>query len=55
MADDEKKPVELPSICRIEIVFPITSDEQALKIRRELSEVLNQIEQKRFNFSIIEA
>jgi len=55
MADDEKKPDELTALCRIEITFPITSDEQALKIRRDLSEVLNQIEKKRFNFSIIEA
>jgi len=46
---------ELTALCRIEITFPITSDEQALKIRRDLSEVLNQIEKKRFNFSIIEA
>jgi len=54
MADDEKKPAEQSTICRIEIMFPVTSDEQALKIRRDVSEVLKQLEKKRFNFSIVE-
>ena len=54
MDNEDKQPVERPSMCRIEIIFPIASDEQALKIRRDISETLNELEKKQFRFSIVE-
>jgi len=54
MANDDKKPVNRPSMCRIEIMFTVTSDEQALKIKRDIGEALNDIVKKQFKFTIIE-
>ena len=51
---NDEKDTQVKQICRIEIMFPVTSDEHALKIRRDISEALKDIEKKQFRFSIIE-
>jgi len=54
MDDNEKKPVERPTLCRIEIMFQVTSDEQALKIKSDISENLKALDKKQFRFTIVE-
>jgi hypothetical protein len=46
---------EIKQVCRIEIIFPIDSDEQALAIKRGVSDAVKDLEKKRFTFSIAEA
>ncbi len=52
MDDDKKK--EIKQVCRIDIVFPVESDEHALKIKRAISDALKDVANKRFTFSIAE-
>lgn len=54
MAQDEEKQVKRPSLCHIDIMFPVESDEQALKVKRDISEVLKDLEQKRIKFAMTE-
>lgn len=54
MAQDEEKQVKRPSLCHIEISFPVTSDEAALKVKSDISDALKELEQKRIRFSITE-
>lgn len=50
----EETTKEIKQVCRIEIIFPVDSDEQAIAIKREISESLKGVENKRFTFSIAE-
>lgn len=42
------------SVCRIEIMFPVKSDDEAIAVKKIISEALKEIEQVRFQFMIIE-
>lgn len=50
----EENAGEIKQVCRMEIVFPIESDEQAIAIKRIVGEALKDIKNKRFTFSIAE-
>lgn len=54
METDEKTKVKRPNLCVIDIMFPVESDEQALKVKRDISEVLKDLEQKRIKFTMTE-
>lgn len=41
-------------VCHIDVLFPVTSDEQALKIKNAISDILKDVEHKRFRFSMSE-
>lgn len=51
---DENQEKQGGQICHIDILFPVTSDEQALEIKRLISKALTDVEHKRFRFSISE-
>ena len=52
MDDDQQTPT--PQVCHIDILFPVTSDEQALEVKRIISDALKDVKQKRVRFSITE-
>lgn len=52
MADEKTE--DIKQVCRIEIVFPVDSDDQAIAIKRDISEALKALPNKRFTFSIAE-
>lgn len=52
MAEENKK--QKQQVCHIDILFPVTSDEQAIEIKNVISDALKDIEHKRFRFSISE-
>lgn len=41
-----------PEVCHIEVIFPVDSDEDALKYKTAVSNALKDIPSKRFTFSI---
>jgi len=45
---------EKESVCRIEISFPVKSDDEAIAIKKLISESLKTIENIRFSFTIME-
>lgn len=51
---EEGKQITPPQACHIDILFPVTSDEQALEIKQVISEALKDVKQKRVRFSITE-
>jgi len=42
------------SVCRIDIMFPVESDEQALEVKQKVTEALAKLDKKRIQFSITE-
>jgi len=51
--DGEKKE-EPKQVCHIDILFPVTSDEDALKVKNIIRDALKDVEHKRFMFQIVE-
>lgn len=49
---DTDKPISRPEICTIDVAFPVTSDDEALKIKALISEALKDLPQKRIRFTI---
>jgi len=47
-------PPNSQSVCRIDIMFPVLSDEQAMTVKRKVTEALADLEKKRIQFSITE-
>lgn len=51
---DEEKQVQLPKqLCTIRIAFPVESDEQAITLKKKVSDVLGDVQQARLEFSIV--
>jgi len=50
--DDEKKLAPPQEICSMRIMFPVSSDEDALNVKHKVAEVLKGVEQVRTEFSI---
>ena len=51
---DDDKNIQKPSVCHIDVIFPVTSDEQAIEVKHCISEALKDIDKKRFTFQIID-
>ncbi len=45
---------DIKQVCRIEIVFPVESDDKAMEIKKGVSVALKDVPSKRFTFSIAE-
>ena len=52
MNGETDKPTQ--QACHIDILFPVTSDDEAMQIKQRISEALKDVEHKRFRFSISE-
>jgi len=42
------------SVCRIDIMFPVESDDQAIAVKQKVTEALAELAKKRIQFSITE-
>lgn len=51
---DEEKQVQIPKqLCTIRIAFPVETDEQAIELKKKVSDVLGDVPQARLEFSIM--
>ncbi len=51
---DEETTKKIKEVCRIEIIFPVESDEKALEIKKAIGETLKDVPNKRFTFGLAE-
>ncbi len=42
------------SVCKIDIMFPVKSDDEAIDIKKKIAESLKDVEQIRIQFTIME-
>lgn len=50
---DENKTSQPTQICSIRVGFPVTSDEQAIEYKKQLSKVLSDIPNARIEFTLM--
>lgn len=49
---NEQNNGQLTQACRIIVMFPVESDEQALTVKRHITEALSEIKEAQLDFSI---